>query len=285
MGLKSAFQRASRTMVRLYSRHLPVMPDTLIIFLVTLNLELPVMRAMVQETAIYDAFWDASPASSLTTSTPFFSTSRATFLWDSIQSYKSFLRSFTTYSKEDSFYLTFATFSKLCSVLAWLAKLINLTLGNGSETEGPGSPAQSAPHPCANMVIGDTELPSLIRQAQHKLNTMAAEIANETGEPDSMTIFSILVGSVLSGYDKRMESVGSTMNNNIPAPAADQTSLFVPGVAQVPPISLQRAPDPTSLDFFGNLMPEFFDQDMEFQLGAFEDMVWDRMVDDCIIFS
>lgn len=226
---------------------------------------------MIQEVALYDDLWEPPSSVPNTASAP-----RATLLWESMQSHKELLRGLIAYPNQHAFYLTFSTFSKLCSVLAWLAKLVKLAW----EVRGRSGGTEYEASPWAAMVAADTELPSLARQAQQKLNTMAADIVNRSGEPNSMTTFSILVGSVLSGYEKRLQEYRAASQAGVPSVVIPQEhDHLVEQEEMLQPF----IPDTMSLDYFGSLMPQFVDQDMGFQLGAFQDMIWDRIVDDSIL--
>ncbi|TPX08655.1 uncharacterized protein E0L32_009844 [Thyridium curvatum] len=181
---------------------------------VTLAMEFPAMRAMAQEATLYELFWTTANSSQAISPT------RANLLWESIQSYKSFVSGLTKYDNDEAFYLTFATFSKLCSVLAWLAKLVDFALESPPDSQdwrGTAGAATIISHPCEFMIQADTELPHLLRLTQHKLNAMAKGIVNRSSEPDCMTTFSILVGSVLSGFDKRMGQVNGSLNGSCAA--------------------------------------------------------------------
>ncbi|CAG9951777.1 unnamed protein product [Clonostachys rosea f. rosea IK726] len=252
----------------------------------TLALEFPAIRAMIQESALFDELWcgsDASPARPAS----IFPAARTSLTWDSIQSYKMLIKGLVEYPNEDAFYLTFSTFSKLCSVLSWLAKLVNIALGPPKSTADAPSDslmAQSVSHPWASMVAGDVELRNLVRQAQHKLNCMSSDIVSESAEPDSMTTFSILVGSALSVYDKQLQEYQRSSQQQAPVePLLNQTIPAGPVVGEFPELYLALPPDAATLDFFGNLMPQFWDDSAGFQLDAFQDMIWDRFLDDAIL--
>ncbi|VUC25248.1 unnamed protein product [Clonostachys rosea] len=244
----------------------------------TLALEFPAIRAMIQESALFDELWfgsDASPAS-------MYPAARTTLTWDSMQSYKLLLKGLVEYPNDEAFYLTFSTFSKLCSVLSWLAKLVNIALGPSKNSDS--SMAQPTSHPWAAMIAGDVELRNLVRQAQHKLNCMSADIASGSAEPDSMTTFSILVGSALSVYDKQLQEYQRSSQQQ--APAQPLLSHPIPTgveVGEFPQLYPVLPPDAATLDFFGNLMPQFLDDNAGFQLDAFQDMIWDRFLDDAIL--
>ncbi|KAK7228299.1 hypothetical protein V2G26_000469 [Clonostachys chloroleuca] len=252
----------------------------------TLALEFPAIRAMIQESALFDELWCGSNVSPARPAS-MFPAARTNLTWDSMQSYKMLIKGLVEYPNADAFYLTFSTFSKLCSVLSWLAKLVNIALGppkSSADVSSNSSMAQSTLHPWASMVAGDMELRTLVRQAQHKLNCMSANIASESAEPDSMTTFSILVGSALSVYDKQLQEYQRSSQQQ--APAEPLLSQTIPAGAEVggfPELYPVPPPDAATLDFFGNLMPQFWDDNAGFQLDAFQDMIWDRFLDDAIL--
>ncbi|CAH0027496.1 unnamed protein product [Clonostachys rhizophaga] len=252
----------------------------------TLALEFPAIRAMIQESALFDELWCGSDASAARPAS-IFPAARTSLTWDSMQSYKLLIKGLVEYPNADAFYLTFSTFSKLCSVLSWLAKLVNIALGppkSSADVPSDSSIAQSASHPWASMVAGDVELRNLVRQAQHKLNCMSADIASESAEPDSMTTFSILVGSALSVYDKQLQEYQRSSQQQAPAePLLNQTIPAGAEVGEFPELYPVPPPDAATLDFFGNLMPQFWDDNAGFQLDAFQDMIWDRFLDDAIL--
>ncbi|CAH0054744.1 unnamed protein product [Clonostachys solani] len=249
-------------------------------------LEFPAIRAMIQESALFDELWCGSDASTIRPASVI-PAARTNLTWDSMQSYKMLIKGLVEYPNEDAFYLTFSTFSKLCSVLSWLAKLVNIALGppkSSADVPSDSSMAQPASHPWAVMVAGDVELRNLVRQAQHKLNCMSADISSESAEPDSMTTFSILVGSALSVYDKQLQEYQRSSQQQAPAePLLNQTIPAGAEVGEFPELCPVLPPDAATLDFFGNLMPQFWDDNAGFQLDAFQDMIWDRFLDDAIL--
>ncbi|CAG9982033.1 unnamed protein product [Clonostachys byssicola] len=250
----------------------------------TLALEFPAIRAMIQESALFDELWCGSDVSPARTAS-MLPAARTTLTWESMQSYKMLLKGLVEYPNEDAFYLTFSTFSKLCSVLSWLAKLVNIALGPPkSSADVNSSMVQSTSHPWASMVAGDVELRNLVRQAQHKLNCMSAGIASGSAEPDSMTTFSILVGSALSVYDKQLQEYQRSSQQQAPAELLPNQAMSSGAVVgEFPELYPVMPPDAATLDFFGNLMPQFWDDNAGFQLDAFQDMIWDRFLDDAIL--
>jgi hypothetical protein len=113
---------------------------------------------------------------------------------------------------------------------------------------------------------------------------MSSDIVSESAEPDSMTTFSILVGSALSVYDKQLQEYQRSSQQQAPVePLLNQTIPAGPVVGEFPELYPVLPPDAATLDFFGNLMPQFWDDSAGFQLDAFQDMIWDRFLDDAIL--
>jgi len=254
---------------------------------ITLTLDLLLLRSWIHEVAFHSECWETPDKDRLLT--PKMSTlsvARIKLLLSSIQSWKAFLKSFLSHPNSEMFYLTYPTFSKLGYTMISLANLVHIKLGETNEhnSELASVPTVNMPERCLwklGMIAREAELPLLARQVQQKFKDNATNVISANGEPDAMTIFSVLIGTMISIYDKRMRELQTSV-------VGDETA----GSSTADPITIAQDQMVTDMDptfFLGadamncdyaDTGSCYLGQDPNIQLDVFEDTVWERLLDD-----
>ena len=253
------------------------------IALVTLDLGFISLSSLIAEVALHEEFWEGGVETSSSASHSNFalSTLRCNLLWLSIQNCKRFLERLTTFSANQTYYIAYHTFTKICYVVIWLANLADLRMHFSSkEFDKGGSGVSQSICTMLDMALTDKEgeLPGLTRQWLLKLKSMAAEIKTLDGEHDAMTMFALMLRPVISGYDRRIRDIQKSASIQLTEPFSIPTPIGEQGV-EIAPLSSYISPE-NNVDIYESWMPNFSIHSADLQPDVFEDMVWDKLIND-----
>lgn len=207
-------------------------------------------------------------------------------LWAALQNYKLFLQKFIALPIVEIPHLTYPTIIKVCHTVVALAKVVlfkldETFLSNSLENE-PVAQESSCPQWNILAIARHAELPVLVRHIQDKLKDLATGTVSQVGEPHAMAIFSFILGTVMSGYDKRMKEVLALPLNETTVPILE-SSISQDQI----PFDIGSTIFPTNyasnVDFYNSSELEIFNQDSSSHLEIFGEEAWQRMVDDTTI--
>lgn len=248
-------------------------------------LEFHQIGLFIEEVALHEEFWESSAVSASSTPTipPPPSSLRCNLIWASIQRCKSVLEMVNAYPNQETFQLTYYTFSTFCYLSIWLVKLsyIGTHTRSGDETTNRADRANEASPVLSSILFeAEAQLPPAFKQLHEKLYCMGQEIsANDEGELDTMRIFSLMLRAVMSEYGKRMKHIRLLMTGHLTTESIGESSL--PVDQRLEPANSSSFSDPSDPNASGEmLLPDEFPYSSNFQLDAFQDMVWDRIFDD-----
>ena len=193
----------------------------------------------------------------------------------SLQSWKAFLKAFVSISNSEMLYLTYPIHSKLCYTLISLANLVHLNLSGGLEHKFSEGCLWNL-----GVAARDAELPLLARQVQEKFKANAKSEVGANADPDAMTIFSVLIGSLISHFEKRMKELQTVKSSG---PAASSTAEFAVAQDQFTTdmdSTIFPGADAMNTDYYGDAGTFYVGQDSNIQLDVFGDTVWERLLDD-----
>lgn len=206
---------------------------------------------------------------------------RCNLLWLSIQNCKKFLEKLISFPTSQTYYIPYHTFTRICYVIIWLANLADLRMHiAGQEFGKTNSGVSQSICTMLDMALTDKqgELPDLTRQLLLKLKGMAGDIKTGNDEFNAMTMFALMLRPVISGYDRRIRDIQKNTSIQVNEPFSVPTPIGEQG-GEVAPLSSYISPE-NSIDIYESWMPNFTLQGADLQPDIFEDMVWDKLIND-----
>lgn len=257
---------------------------------IILNLEFLLLRYWIHEVAHHGEFWETPEAdTSSSLEMPSISVGRMKMLWDSLQSCKAFLERFISHPDSEIPFLTYPIMSKVCYAIMTLAKMAFLNLGepceNNSQLATELEITQPVNHRVWNLGVTarDVELPALAGQVQEKFMANATDTVSADGEPDAMTIMSLGLGNVMSGFNKKMKELQTSMHAKAAAAPTPVSTMVQSQIETDMDSAVLPGANAINSDYYGSAGFWHQGQDPTLQLDIFEDTVWERLLDDFIL--
>jgi hypothetical protein len=288
-----------------------------------LTFEFLFLRLWIYEVAFHAEFWEASPAAEGLTAleTSSSSVTRLHMLSCSLQSYKELFLKFISQPNSDLLHFTYPIFSKMCYTMISLTKLVRLDIEGesswkaytSSSSSSSSASSSASPYGLSNtpeiqrrvpnwdlrVAANDAQLPALARQVQEKFKANATNAVSTHGEPDAMTVFSLLFNTILSGCEHharellrqrfmQSESIASSSSSSHSTATSSITTAVAGQDQGRMTTELDYAfLDNTSVNNIGET--EHYNgiggdgQNPTFQMDHFEDSVWERILEDFTI--
>jgi hypothetical protein len=175
-----------------------------------LNMELHVVRIMINEAGLHPVFWAcASESNQASDSTPP-SVTRSKMLWSSLNSCKDFIHTFMSYRNQELFYLTVFVYPRLCYVFITIARLVFLDF----DSRGVGaSPNQSDTRDFQSRLWGtanvakEADYQRLGKRVFEKFTAVATNFIGPDGQRDAMSNLASSMRILITGYEHRMNEI------------------------------------------------------------------------------
>ncbi|KAH6893366.1 hypothetical protein B0T10DRAFT_482102 [Thelonectria olida] len=234
---------------------------------IALDLELYHIRTLISEIALHQEFWSnptfASPMNSLSPAL------RWNMLRGLAQNCRALLNRVTACSDDETWYLTFYTYAKICRVLSCLTNLDNVNLNPPREDhddvrtfgrQGVSFAWDMTP------IEREADFPTSVTQLQQKLLNMAIVIAKGESDCDIMTMFSQMVGDVMAAYENRARDRRQLDSARSAAISQDSGVSVAQGMGTIPFGTTIQATRKN--DFLGPFVGGLFDLDEDNEPGA-----------------